>query len=292
MELFNEFFQSLAYIALGILVFFCGKVVKDFLTPFNDDHELTTNDNPALGLSVAGYYLSVMIIYLGAALGPAISPGAFLSDGEFYASVGLQLLYTACWSVAGIFALNFARYILDKFTLGHFSVETEIMRDRNLGAGAAEFGSYIASALVIASAIYGETGGILTAAIFFVLGQLYLIGFTKLYQYMTPFNVHDQIEKGNNAAGIALAGNFIGMGLVVAAVSRIPFTGWVDVVGSFLVTLVIGTVFLVIGRQVADKILLPGKSLNDEIATDRNCAAALVEGAAVISFGALIFALV
>lgn len=292
MELLNETLQSLAYVALGVLIYFIAKFVKDFITPFDDNKELAGKDNPALGLSASGYYLGVIIIYMGAALGPSLAPGAFETDGEFWGAIGKQLLMTGVWALVGIGALNAARVILDKVNLRNFSVEDEIIRDRNVGAGAVEFGSYIASALIISAAIYGDSGGWLTALAFFVIGQITLILFTKFYQVLTPFDVNKEIEEDNVAAGVALCGNFIAMGLVVAAAASVPFTGWAENIADFGIHVGIGLVFVVIARFIADKILLPSTSLNKEIATDKNVGAALIEATSVISFAALIFALV
>lgn len=293
MELVNESLQSLVYVVLGILVFFIGKFVKDIITPFNDDKELTTNDNPALGLSVCGYYLGIIIIYMGACLGPSLAPGAFIDDKQFWGAVFKQAGVTAIWSLVGIFALNAARYILDKLTLKNFSVEKEIIKDRNVGAGAVEFGSYIASALVIAAAIYGDSGSALTALAFFVIGQAAMVIFTMFYnKVLTPYCVHEHIEQNNNAAGVALAGNFIAIGLVVAGCSSEVFVDWGSAIANFGIHFILGIIFLVVGRFVADKLLLPGSCLNKEISEDKNVGAALVESAAVITFGVLIFALV
>lgn len=288
----NELLQSIAYILLGFIVFFIGKLIKDVITPFNDDTELTTNDNPALGLSVLGYYVGVIIVYMGATLGPDLTPGAFKTDSEFWIAVAKQLGVTAVWTIIGIVALNVARVLLDKFNLKNFSIEKEIIRDRNMGAGAIECGSYIASALIIAASIHGDTGGILTAVVFFILGQIALMLCTRLYQFLTPFDINKEIEKDNVAAGIALAGNFIGMGLVVAAAASQPFTGWLESIGNFSLIAFIGVVILVFSRFAADKVLLPGSSLNKEIAEDKNVGAALVEFSATVSFAVIVFALV
>ena len=288
----NYFGQSLAYVLLGIFIFFAGKFIKDILTPFNDDKELTEKDNPALGLSVMGYYLGIMIIYIGATLGPAISPDAYLTNEEYYKDVGIQLGITAIWSFAGIFFLNIARGLLDKVNLRGVPLAKEIINDKNMGAGAIEFGSYIASALIIAASIYGETGNWVTAVLFFVLGQSSLIVFTALYQKITPFDIISQINKDNNAVGVALAGNLIAIGLVVAGAATVPFETWDTTLVDFGINLGLGIVFLLIGRFVADKVLLPGTSLNHEIENDRNVAAAFIESAAVISFAALIFILI
>ncbi len=51
-----------------------------------------------------------------------------------------------------------------------------------------------------------------TIALFFML-----VGY-KLFDYLTPFNTHDQLEQGNVAVGIVIGSIFIGLGLAVGLV--------------------------------------------------------------------------
>lgn len=292
MEFVHDFAQFASYFGLGVLIFFLGKLIKDWTTVFDDNKHLVKEDNSALGLSVCGYYPGVITIYMGACLGPALAPGAFTTDAEFYSALISQLIVTFVWSMVGVVCLNAARWSLDKFNLKNFSIENEIIRDRNMGAGAIEFGSYLASALVIASCIHGDSGNWVTAIAYFVVSQVALLLFTKLYQKLTPFNIMEEIEKDNVAAGVALGGNYLGMGLVIAAAAHQPYIGLIDSAIAFSTTVGFGVILLLAARFVADRILLPGECINKEIAEDRNVAAALVEAAAVISFGVLVFALV
>ena len=60
---------SLCYVVLGAIILMIAKFVNDLLTPYALDEELTVRDNPAIGLSLSGYYAGVMIIFLGASTG-------------------------------------------------------------------------------------------------------------------------------------------------------------------------------------------------------------------------------
>ena len=48
---------SLCYVVLGAVILIIAKFVNDLLTPYPLDRELTVRDNPAIGLSLSGYYL-------------------------------------------------------------------------------------------------------------------------------------------------------------------------------------------------------------------------------------------
>lgn len=57
--------RDLAYVGLMIAMLFVARFFKDLLTPYKLDEELTTKDNLAVGLSVGGYYLGVLIVCIG-----------------------------------------------------------------------------------------------------------------------------------------------------------------------------------------------------------------------------------
>ena len=57
--------RGLVYVALGIVVLAIAKLVQDFLTPYRINDQLSHRDNHALGLSITGYYLGVIIAFIG-----------------------------------------------------------------------------------------------------------------------------------------------------------------------------------------------------------------------------------
>ncbi len=278
---------SLSYVVLGFIVLVVAKVAKDLFTPFKIDEELTSRDNPALGIAVAGYFAGVVIIFLGAIIGPD-DPGEITSVA-FLRSIGVDLLY----AIGGIVALNVGRGVVDKLVLYKFSTVKEIITDRNIGTGAVECGCFIATALIVAGAIHGESGnhasGVLTAVVFFVLGQLVLVLFTRCYQWATKYDVHEEIEKDNVAAGVALGASMIALGIVILRGTAGDFVGWGTNLTSFAIACLLGFVLLTTLRKVTDWMLLPGTTIAVEIARDRNINAAWIEGVVAIGMAAIIF---
>jgi len=205
---------GLAYIALGVAVLVIAKLVRDLVTPYKIDDELTSKDNPALGLAMAGYFLAVVIIFLGAAIGP--EPESRPTVAEMTSNVASVVIY----SLLGIGLLNVGAIILDKVVLNNFSVRKEIIDDRNCGTGAVVGGAYIATALVVSGAIYGETTGawwhgLVSTLVFFVLGQAVLAIFGLIYRGVTKYDLHAEIEKDNVAAGVAFGLSVIAIGIVL-----------------------------------------------------------------------------
>ena len=162
----------------------------------------------------------------------------------------------------------------------------ELVTDKNIGTGAVLWGSYIGSALIVRAAVYGETidwlTDILSTLLFFVIGQIGLIVFGWIYQLISRFDVHAEIEKDNVSAGVAF-------GLSLTAISII-LSGYLinyNSLPGFLLWFVIGLIVLLASRYIVDKLLLPGALLDEEISNDQNWGAALLEGSIAIGIALL-----
>lgn len=279
---FDDTVLSLAYVVLGIALVLIAKIAKDLLTPYSIDEELTTHDNLALATSMAGYYGGVVAIFLGASLGDEIGT---LTARE----AALQIAIDFGYALGGIVLLNVGRKLVDWVVLPKFCTKKEIIEDRNLGTGAVEGGAYLATALVVAGAIHGDTGGILSALVFFIAGQIALLLFARFYDWMTPYDLHDEIERDNAAAGVAFGGSLVAIGVVLLRATSLEFHSWGESAVDFAGVVVLAFVCLAVARQVADRALLPKSKLSHEIAVDRNIGAALIEATTAIGLAAVIF---
>ena len=233
-----------------------------------------------MALRLSGYLLGIIIVFLGALYEPLGGDG-YVGLG-FDRAFGLEVLWVFLYSLAGIAALNLMRLVTDRLVLYRFELEREIIQDQNAGAAAAEFGVNVASGLVIAGAIAGE-GGPLNALAFFGLGLGVLILFALFYEWTTPFNIHDEIERDNPAVGIALGGNLIAIGLVTFKATFGDFVGWQAGILEFVVYSVVGFVLLYVLRLAVDLVLLPHTRVSQQVAGGRNVGVAFVETAVVVS---------
>ena len=271
--------RDLAYIGMALLLLVVARFIKDLMTPYRMREEMTARDNPALGMSVAGYYLAVLAICMG----PLMTPAADLE-----APLWKDLVATAGNTALGIVLLNAARIIVDKVLLPDFSTVKEIVEDRNAGMGAVEMGAYIASGLVIAGALHGQGGGPDTALAIFFVGQVLLVVYGRLYRLVCRYDIHQQIESDNVAAGVAFGLNLVAMGVILMKAVGGEFKGWETHLPQIGIYAGLGMVFLLLARVLVDYLLLPGVRIRDEIVDDRNMNAAWVEGVVLTGMAGLL----
>ena len=279
--------RGLVFVGLGMVVLMIAKLARDIITPYKIDEEIIGKNNLAVAIRLSGYFMGVILVFLGALYQPvtSIAVDGLGFDQEFAEDVLRVFLY----SIAGIAALNLVRIFMNRLILFRFDIEKEVVEGQNVGSGTAEFGMYIATGLLIAGSVAGEGGGPDTAAAFFGMGLVLLIGFALFYQLTTSFDMHSEIEGKNTAVGVALGGNLIAIGLVTFKAVFGNFDGWNEGVAAFITFGVIGFALLYVMRLLLDKMLLPTVSVSKAIAVDRNLGVAFIESAVVISSALILF---
>jgi len=269
-----ELFQPVTatYLLAVFVIMVIGKYVHDLCTDYNLDHELTTLDNKAAALSVSGYLFGLGLILWGVV---TPTPGEAPITG-FWSLVG-DLIATFFWGFIGMALLEVSHFLNDRFLLPHFNNRKEIIEDRNLGTGVVEGCSFIASGLIIHTVLSGSSAGFIIDLIgtifYFAVGEVAFIAFGRLYQKLSTFDLHAEIENDNPAAGVAFGLNLVAVGLLIA-----DYIAAYNSLPGLIVWIPISFFMLVTGRYIADKMLLPGVRLDDEISRDRNWGAALIEG--------------
>ena len=286
-EVLKTFPIGLVYVGMGILLLAFARLVQDFVTPYKIQEQLRTHDNVALALSIAGYYLGIIIVFVGAVYQPFTS--SVDSNLGFTTEYWEDVIEVLVTTVIGIIILNVARIIVDKLVLYKFSTEKEIVEDHNAGTGAVEAAVYVAVGIVIAGSVAGVGGGPETSFAFLGLGLLTLILYTLFYEFTTSYDVHDEIERDNVAVGVALAGNLIAISIVVFKAVFGDFTTWEEGIAGFLTFAVIGTALLFVVRMLVDLILFPKVSMAQELTVDRNLGLALIETSVLVSASLILY---
>ncbi|MDX1908825.1 MAG: DUF350 domain-containing protein [Bacteroidia bacterium] len=274
---------ALSYLVLYVIVFFLAKWVKGLTASYNLDEQLTVYDNVAVAVSAAGYFIGVTCIFIGAV---ADSHVASPMDGL------MEWLSSAGYAVGGILLLQVSRVLNERLILNKFSVEKEIIKDRNPGTGVVEGAVYVASGMIIGGSIQGEGGGPLTALVFWALGQLCLILFARIYERLSPYNVHEEIERDNVAAGLGFSGGLISIGVIIMKAVSGNFSGWQEDLIAMGLDVAIVLVYLVFVRFIFDRFVLRHSDLNTEISQDQNIGAGLLEMVVSIAFSAVLYAVI
>ena len=290
----QAFPRGLVFVAEGLIVLALAKFAKDAVTRnYRVDEEVATKANLAVALRLSGYFFAIILVFLGVLYQPLTL--GYATDGfGFDRNFAEEVLRVFLYSLGGIVALNLVRVLFDRLILYKFHLEKEVVEDQNAGAGAAEFGMYVATGLLISGAVAGDTGGseveaALVALAFFGMGLALLVVFALAYEFTTPFNIHDEIELDNPAVGIALGGNLIAIGVVTLKAVFGDFTGWGESIAAFLTFGVLGFVLLYVIRVLIDLVLLPTVKISTALASGRNVGVAFVESAAVISAALILF---
>lgn len=267
-------------IIIGFGVFWVGQFAyqKIYRRQMDINLELFIKDNPAVAISLVGYYFGIVL-----ALGGVLDKTLTTWQGE------LQVL-TSYGATVILFMLAGA-WVGDKLILRCFNCDREILQERNTGAAAVEAGNHIANGLILNAALGGETGTWLVGLVCWIIGLGVLLLVSLAYPKITKYNVFREIEKRNNpAAGVALAGLLIATGNIVRVAFSPEFVDWKTSLSQYVFTLLFCLVSLIAIRWLADLILVPGVKISDEIVNQQipNLGAGLIEAFAYIGASFLI----
>lgn len=279
LTLLDELLVSLSYLAVCFVLFLIGKFIYQlFHKSVKVGHELVEKDNLAFSLAYTGYYIGLILAIGSALIGE--------SDDELW----YVLAEVLGFGIGAIILLNVSIIINDKIILRGFSIKKEIIDEQNAGTGIIEGANAIATGFILLGAISGDGGNHFTALIFWVVGQLLLVLTAYVYNLITPYNIHDYIEKGNVAVGIGFAGAMVAISILISNGLNHDFESYLISLEIVGVEVGFGLLFLPVARLATDKILLPGQNLTDEIINQEhpNIGAAIIEAFAYISGAILI----
>jgi uncharacterized membrane protein YjfL (UPF0719 family) len=260
------------------VILFLGKVIYDLLHPkFRLREELVKKDNFALGYAMSGYYLGLILAVGGILSGPA---GLHWLD---------EVLDVAYFGIISVVLLNLSAFLQDKIIFRTFSMQKEIIEDENPGAGIIEGAHHIANGLILYGAMSGE-GSLLTALVFWAIGQVVLVIAGTVYNLITPFDINKEIERDNVAVSVAVAGVLVAIGNIIRFGIEGSFESWQTNLRELGITLVYGFILLPVIRFFVDRMLLPGEKITDELVHQErpNVGAAAIEAIAYVGASFLI----
>lgn len=274
--------RGLLTLAVVLIAVWIGKLIRELLTRYKLDEEVTGKNNTAVGVELMGYYVGLAIAISGVVTGPG--------SGEIWKDLPIIAIY----SLAAIILLNISAFINDKLILFKFDNQKELVEDQNVGTGATMAGSYLATGLIVGASLSGEGSGawwkgLGICGLFFLVGQVVLVLAGLWYQLITRYDVHKVIGENNNAAaGVAFGGFLLAIGYVVRAALSGPSVSLGTDLVAFVVYVVIALILLTIGQLITDIVFLPKANMSDEIGNQGNVAAAAIATAIYITIAVLI----
>lgn len=272
--------SSLVYVLICTGFAYIAWRIADWRTRDIDDLHEIDNGNMAVGIRRLG-----LLIMFGFGFS-----GALTGQGAGFGYDVLTLVVDGALIVVFAFA---CRYIGDVVMMGHINND-EHCKNGNTAVGIVEAANYVATGLILWGVFAGEgidlVRGALGALVWFMIGQatLLVIGWI-IETYFTRFNIRNEIENGNIAAGVFLAGVLIPLGIIIRANILGPSIGLVYDVILFLAYMLFSLVLLVLFSIVFDYLLLPQATVQETVETKRNVAGITV-GATVNVLVALVVA--
>ncbi len=270
--------QSILFIIVTTMALLAAaRLANQFLMKKIISEELTTGNNAALGIAMAGYLFGVLLIITDVLSGEG--HGDWIKD-----TIGV-----AVYGVFGIIFLLFVGAFEMRLILSAKALDAT--RENNIAAGIVLAGSYISTSQIIAATVSGEGSGgnAVTAIVFFLVGQVSLLLITYLYRFLTKYDDASEIMNGNCAAGLSYAGLMMGVAIVVGQAIRGDFTDYLSSLIDYGAALVVICAFYPVRQVFVQSLLLGGSlkfyggRLDEEIARDRNLGAGVIEAATYIS---------
>lgn len=271
---------AVIYFVIGLLMLFFAKLIKGKTVSFSLNEELTDKDNKAVALATVGYLLGMMIVVRGVMVSDY--------DAVEYVSMFEDVVMTVIWSLVAMVLLLSSAVVNDKLLLSSFCNRKELIEDRNVGTGAVVAASYIGTALLISAAVKGASEAsfiveLVDTLVYFVVGQLAFIMTGICYQKFAGYDIHDEIEKDNVAAGVSF-----GMTLVAVAILLSGYLQRSDSLLGFVAWIPLSIVLLLTSRYLVDRVLLPNSAIREEIARDQNWGVALLEGGSAVGIALIL----
>jgi uncharacterized membrane protein YjfL (UPF0719 family) len=258
----ERYVMIISYMMIILLFLFVSKKIADRITKFDDDAAVAKDKNLAVAARRFGLYIGICLAMAG------ILGSGFRRVDYYY------LILDGTITTILFFA---AHYINDYLVVPNVR-NNDLIQAGNLPTGLVEAASFIATGILLNGAFAGESGGVITAVVFFLLGQISLILAIKIHQKVYRFNITECVKANNLSAGVTVAGLLISYSLILRSSITGDFMGWIESFTFFALSAATGIVLLLIFEKVADFIFLPKTTITEEIHEGNTAAILLIQG--------------
>lgn len=284
--------NTVFYVALFFINFIISNIIYKWrFKTIKVEEELTEKDNVAFSIMTTGYFISVLIIFIGV-----------LKGDSYGYSIDAFLIIT--YGIIGNILLILSSLFNDKFVFRKVNLMKEIIIDENRGVGIVEAASYIGSSLIIYGAVTGKPlnlfpqletlgmlgSGLISLMLFWIIGQVILYLALKLYASYSKYNFRKEIKRDNNAVGIVYASVLIAIAYLYSQAIEGDIAAWVLTFENIVYYLIVGFLILPLSRLFIDKVILPKTNLSYEMVEQKipNQGVAFIEAFAYIGSAILI----
>ena len=251
--------------------------------------ELSSRDNFAFGIALAGGVVAVAMVLAGAGAGESATS---LLDEE---------LVVAQFAVVGLVLLKLGLLLNDALLFNQISIKAAIASE-NIAAGIVQAANLVAIGILIRGAMnWVEMGGWMTwlsLVVVVLLSQVVLLGVTRLRAQIYTrrhrgARWQQAIAAGNAALALRYAGHLIGTALVASSAGAMlePVVTDVAVYLWWLIYAVLLAAVLVVVALIARQVILVGVNVVVEVDEQKNIGVAAIEAAIYLGLGAVIQAL-
>lgn len=238
------FVYTAVYIAFAVGL----KYILNFrASKFYHADDLIAGGNLAVGLRRSGAQLGLAIVMMG------------VLSGASAPSLAQDLLVTVLYGALGLALIVSSLFITDRLVLPGVN-NMSALKENNTAVGIVEFGMMVATGLIAYSSIIGESGGVASTLIYFLVGQLTLVCLVLVYDkvMVRKVDIVKAVADNNSAAGIYLAGKLIAYALILkgAIAGNLPDATLVELALEYVVLAVGGMILLYVFELVIDLLLV------------------------------------
>jgi uncharacterized membrane protein YjfL (UPF0719 family) len=252
---------------LVILTLFIATKGRRFITQFNPNmahHQ----KNRAVIVSTIGYYTSIAIIILSAVSG--------VSLGYFY-----DIVSTLSILLLGFLFLALNRWFINLLYLNEFNPKHELERE-NIAFALFQSGGFLATSIIFYHSFAGfefNLGLLFVGSTYFILTQLLLLIFVKIFILKTPYDDILEIQRSNLAVAIEFFSLFLALSILFGNVAEAVLDIDLTSIATLLIYFTISSIFLIYVPTLITSLITSGDGEIDRAIADGNIVVAVKGGA-------------
>lgn len=275
--------------AIVFAVLLSARYLYGLVSGVNVTEEIAGKNNHAIGISVAGAAAGIGIMLSGTV------------TGGFSDSFGNEIIQIIVYAAVGLALMWLTRLIFDKIAMPRFSVKEELAKG-NSAVAIVDAGNMIATAIMVRAVINWAEGTLDTALIAVLVGYVasqIILTLSTIYRIQLfrmrnkeHKGFQDSVHGGNMAVAIRYVGFQVGVALAVTAASGLaayefgsdPVMQAVRWGGVSLAMAVI----LAVLALIAEKTVLAGIDVSEEVDQQQNIGVGLMEVAVYVAIGLML----